>query len=165
MHTQTGRLLLNIGHTYITQFYSQHDLQTGWYVHTCVRACVRAYVHAHGRTYVHMFLRVYPRMCVHSYVRACVSAYLYTCVRTCVCACVRECVHACVRVCARALVHTIDMDSLVLRRMTYWPKQSGRMILITSPATPDDGETRGEDNCRKYMQVCFYMIQESMDSQ
>ena len=36
------------------------------------------------------------------------------------------------------------------------------MILITIPATPDDGETRGEDNVGK---ASLYTIQESMDSQ
>ena len=70
------------------------------------------------------------------------------CVRTCVCACAHTC--------------RIDMESLVLRRMTYWTEQSGRMILITIPAMPDDGETRGEDNCLKWMHVCLYMIQASM---
>ena len=36
------------------------------------------------------------------------------------------------------------------------------MILITIQATPDDGETRREDNFLKLMQVCLYMIQASM---
>ena len=28
------------------------------------------------------------------------------------------------------------------------------MLLITIAAMPDDEETRGEDKCRKYVQVC-----------
>ena len=103
------------------------------------------------------------------------------CMRTCVGPCVRACVRACV---ARARVPpcihtcTIYIKSLVLRRRPYWTEQSRRMIFITIPATLDDGETRGEDNCRNYMQVqtredncrnlmqvCLYMIQASMDSQ
>ena len=89
------------------------------------------------------------------------------CVRMCLCACVRACVRACARARVPTCIHTciIDMESLVLRRRPYWREQSGSMILKTIPATPDDGETRGVDNCRNYMQVCLYMIQASMDSQ
>ena len=49
MHTQTGRLLLRIGHTYITQFLSHIIMHTGWYVNTCLLACVRAYVRTRER--------------------------------------------------------------------------------------------------------------------
>ena len=75
-------------------------------------------------------------MCVRAYVFAYVREYVRTCVHACelrayLRACVRSCVHTC----------RIDMESVVLRRRTYWTEQSGRMILITIPAMPDDGET------------------------
>ena len=96
--------------------------------------------------------------------RACVRMHVCVCVRACLCKYVSTCV--CVRACVRACVHAytcrIYMESLVLRERTYWTEQSGRMILITIPAMPDDGETRGEDNCLKWMHVCLYMIQASM---
>ena len=86
-------------------------MHTGWYAHTWVRACVRA--------------------CVCVCVRTCLRKYVSTCVHAFVRACVRSCVHTC----------RIDIESLVLRRRTYWTEQGGRIILITIPAMPDDGET------------------------
>ena len=125
MHKQCihKQVILSIGHSYITQFYSQNNMHTCCYVHTCelafVRTCGRACVCAYFRAYVLTYVRAYLRVYVSAFVRTCVSACIRACVSVCVCACVRECVRACawVRAHEYTLIHTckIDMESFCVK--------------------------------------------------
>ena len=93
--SQTGRLLLSIGHTYITQFHSQNKMHRGRYIHTHAhrrtsahahkrtrahahkRARTSARAHVHTRAYAHTHNRAHTRMHTHAHARAHMQAHTH----------------------------------------------------------------------------------------